>query len=147
MDTLVNPVAVTVQGNSILMTLVTRPSRPDVSYASLPTPSTPFIIPAFAGMMGNRQPCHLIARVRPARRIAQVEALLDEFGQAAAQGQGGRQDQSGIGHQAAVVEGDLDPVGVVRGSIYRMLLVLGSVCGYKTIIPEAQEHLLAASGR
>ena len=38
------------------------------------------------------------ARVRPARRIAQVEALLDEFGQAEAQGQGGRQDQSGIGH-------------------------------------------------
>ena len=59
MDTLVNPVAVTVQGNSILMTLVTRPSRPDVSYASLPTPSTPFIIPAFAGMTGNRQPCHI----------------------------------------------------------------------------------------
>jgi hypothetical protein len=41
----------------------------------------------------------------------------------------------------------LDPVGVVRGSIYRVLLVLGSVCGYKTIIPEAQEYLLAASGR
>ena len=55
----------------------------------------------------------LVARVRPARRIAQVEALLDEFGQAEAQGQGGRQDQSGIGHQAAVVEGGLDPVGVV----------------------------------
>ena len=33
--------------------------------------------------------------------------------QAQAPGQGGRQDQPGIGHQAAVVEGDLDPVGVV----------------------------------
>ena len=62
---------------------------------------------------GGHQRHHLVARVRPARRIAQVEALLDEFGQAEAQGQGGRQDQSGIGHQAAVVEGDLDPVGVV----------------------------------
>ena len=28
-------------------------------------------------------------------------------------GQGGRKEQPGIGHQAAVVEGDLDPVGVV----------------------------------
>ena len=54
-----------------------------------------------------------VARVRPARRIAQVEELLDEFGQAEAQGQGGRQDQPGIGHQAVVVEGDLDAVGVV----------------------------------
>ncbi len=62
---------------------------------------------------GGHQRHHLVARVRPARRIAQVEALLDEFGQAEAQGQGGRQDQSGIGHQATVVEGDLDPVGVV----------------------------------
>ena len=53
------------------------------------------------------------ARVRPTRRIAQVEALLDEFGQAEAQGQGGRQDQSGIGHQAAVIKGDADAVGVV----------------------------------
>ena len=30
--------------------------------------------------------------------------------------------------------------GWLRGSIYWVLLVLGSVCGYKTIIPEAQEH-------
>ena len=37
--------------------------------------------------------------------------------------------------------------GWLRCSIYWVLLVLGSVCGYKTIIAEAQEHLLAASGR
>ena len=54
---------------------------------------------------------------------------------------------SGIGHQAAVVEGpaDLDPVGVVAWQH-----LLGAPPGpfpYKTIIPEAQEHLLAASGR
>ena len=41
------------------------------------------------------------------------EALLDEFGQAEVVGQGGRKEQPGVGHQAAVVEGDLDPVGVV----------------------------------
>ena len=51
---------------------------------------------------------HLVARVRPPRGIAQVEALPDEFGQAEVPRQGGRKEQPGIGHQAAVVEGDLD---------------------------------------
>ena len=49
----------------------------------------------------------------PPRGIAQVEALPDEFGQAQAQGEGGRQDQPGIGHQAMIVEGDH---GCGRGS-------------------------------
>ena len=40
--------------------------------------------------------------------------LPDEFGQAEMPGQGGWKEQPGVGHQAAVVEGDLDPVGVVR---------------------------------
>ena len=45
--------------------------------------------------------------------IAQVEALLDEFGQAQVLGEGGRKEQPGIGHQAVVVERDTDAVGVV----------------------------------
>ena len=84
---------------------------------------------------------HLVAGVRPARRIAQVEALLDQLGQAQAPGQGGRKDQPGIGHQAVVVEGDLDAVGMVR---WQHLLgapflgsVLGSVWCYK---PLSQKH-------
>ena len=43
--------------------------------------------------------------------VSQVEALLDEFGQAEMPGQGGRKEQPGVGHQSAVVKGDLDPVG------------------------------------
>ena len=39
----------------------------------------------------------------PPRGIAQVEALPDEFGQAEVPHQGGRKEQPGIGHQAAVV--------------------------------------------
>ena len=39
--------------------------------------------------------------------------MVNEFPQAQMPGEGGRQEQTGIGHQAAVVEGDLDPVGVV----------------------------------
>ena len=38
--------------------------------------------------------------------------MVNEFPQAQMPGEGGRQEQPGIGHQAAVVEGDLDPVGV-----------------------------------
>ena len=49
----------------------------------------------------------------PARRAAEVEVLPEELGQAKAQGEGGGKDQPGIGHQAVVVEGDLDAVGVV----------------------------------
>ena len=55
--------------------------------------------------------------VRPARRIAQVEVLLDQLGQAQAPGEGGRKDQPGIGHQAVVVEGDLDTVGMVSTTV------------------------------
>ena len=39
--------------------------------------------------------------------------LPEELGQAKAQGEGGGKDQPSIGHQAVVVEGDLDAVGVV----------------------------------
>ena len=38
---------------------------------------------------------------------------VNEFTQAHMLGQGGRKEQTGIGHQSVVVEGDLDPVGVV----------------------------------
>ena len=90
---------------------------------------------------------HLVARVRPPRGIAQVEALPDEFGQAEVPRQGGRKEQPGIGHQAAVVEGDLDPVGVVAWQHLLGAPFPGPFFCYKTIIPEAQERLLAASGR
>ena len=66
-----------------------------------------------AGQRGGHQRHHLVAGVRPPRRAAEVEVLPEELGQAKAQGEGGRKDQPGIGHQAVVVEGDADAVGVV----------------------------------
>ena len=58
--------------------------------------------------------CHnLIVGVGFACPIAQGEVLLYHLGQAEMQGQGGRQDQPSIVHQAVVVKGDLDAVGVV----------------------------------
>ena len=72
------------------------------------------VVDAVAASQRRRnQGHHLVPRVGPPRRAAQVEALLDEFGQAQVLGEGGRKEQTGIGHQSVVVEGDLDPVGVV----------------------------------
>ena len=56
---------------------------------------------------------HLVARVRPPRRIAQVQVMVNQFTQTQVLGQRDRKEQPSIGHQAAVVEGDLDAVGVV----------------------------------
>ena len=66
-----------------------------------------------AGQSGGHQRHHLVAGVGPARGVAQVEVHPDQLGQAEVQGQSGRKDQPGIGHQAVVVEGDTDTVGVV----------------------------------
>ena len=44
--------------------------------------------------------------VRPSRRAAEVKVMIDEFPQAQVPGEGGRQEQAGIGHQAMVVKED-----------------------------------------
>ena len=62
---------------------------------------------------GGHQGQHLVSRVRPPRGIAQVEVTVDEFPQAQVPGEGGRQEQAGIGHQAVVIKDDADPVGIV----------------------------------
>ena len=85
---------------------------------------------------------HLVSRVRPPRRIPQVEVMVNQLTQAEIQGQCGRKDQPGIGHQAVVVEGYLDAVGVLKWQH-----LLGAPCFWlvscsKTIIPDSQEHFL-----
>ena len=49
--------------------------------------------------------------------------MVDEFPQAQVPGEGGRQEQAGIGHQAMVVKEDADTVGIV---LWRHLL--GAPC-------------------
>ncbi len=73
--------------------------------------------------------------------------MVYEFPQAQVSGEGGRQEQAGIGHQAVVVNDDSNTVGVVAWQHQLGAPFLGSVFYCKTIIPEAQEHLLAAPGR
>ena len=45
--------------------------------------------------------------------MAQLQVPVNQLGQAKAQGEGGRKNQPGIGHQAVIVEGDADAVGLV----------------------------------
>ena len=56
---------------------------------------------------------HLVPPVGPPWRAAEVEAMVDEFPQVQVPGEGARQEQAGIGHQAVVVKDDADPVGIV----------------------------------
>ena len=67
-----------------------------------------------ASQRGRHQGHNLVARVRPTRRVAQVEALLDQLGQAQVLGEGDRKEQPGIVDQAVVIKGDLDAVGVLQ---------------------------------
>ena len=59
--------------------------------------------------------CHqrqqLVSGMRPTRRIPQVHMAVHQLTQTQMMGQGQRQQQAGVGHQAVVVEGDLDAVG------------------------------------
>ena len=66
-----------------------------------------------ASQRGGHQGHDLSAGVGSARGAAQVQAPVNQLGQAEMLGQGGRQDQPSIVHQAVVVKGDVDVVGVV----------------------------------
>ena len=65
-----------------------------------------------AGQRGGYQDKHLVARVGPARGISQVNVLVRQIPKTQAQGQGRGQHQPRVGHQAVMVDGDVDAVGV-----------------------------------
>jgi hypothetical protein len=56
----------------------------------------------------------LVADVRPTDRLPEVQVRLDELAQAEMRGEGGRQEEPRVGHQAIVVEGRVEPVEAVR---------------------------------
>ena len=56
----------------------------------------------------------LVAGVRPARRVTEVEVGVRQCTEAEPAGERGGEQQARIGHQAVVVEGDVYPVGVAR---------------------------------
>ena len=66
-----------------------------------------------SGQSRRHQRHHLVAGVGSAWGATQVQVPVNQFGQAQMPAQRGWQDQPSIGHQAVVVKGDLDAVGVV----------------------------------
>ena len=60
---------------------------------------------------------HLIPRVGKARRTAQIILAVHQLAQTQMMGQRDRKEQPGTGHQAVVVEGDLDAIGMVKLSL------------------------------
>ena len=65
---------------------------------------------------------------------------VDEFPQAQVLGEGGRQEQAGIGHQAVVIKDDADPVGIVLWQHLLGAPCFQAVFCSKTIIPDSEEH-------
>ncbi len=66
-----------------------------------------------SGQSRRHQRHHLVAGVGSAWGATQVQVPVNQFGPAQMPAQRGWQDQPSIGHQAVVVKGDLDAVGVV----------------------------------
>ena len=62
----------------------------------------------------SHQGHHLVTSIGSARGPAQVNVAVDQFPQSQALGQGDRQEQPGIGHQAMIIKGNLDAVGALR---------------------------------
>ena len=72
------------------------------------------VVDAVAASQRRRhQRHHLVAGVGSAWGATQVQVPVNQFGQAQMPAQRGWQDQPSIGHQAVVIKGDLDAVGVV----------------------------------
>ena len=63
--------------------------------------------------------------------------MVHQLAQSQVVDQGYQQDQSGIGHQAVIVEGNLDAVGALQWCIRWLFLVSGWFSLSKTMIPEA----------
>ena len=66
------------------------------------------------GQRRRHQRQHLVASVGSARDTAQVDVAVHQFPHSQVMGQRDRKQQSGIGHQAVVVEGDVDAVRLLR---------------------------------
>ena len=86
------------------MALAVRPVR-NTSASSMQSP------PASADATSGQQ---LVPRVGSTRRISQVNVAVHQLTQTQMVGQGDRQEQSGIGHQTVIIEGDVDAVGAAQ---------------------------------
>ena len=66
------------------------------------------------GQCRGHQGQELVSRIRPTWRISQVNIVVHQLAQSQMMGQSDRKDQPSIGHQAMIVEGNVDAVGVLK---------------------------------
>ena len=72
------------------------------------------VVDAVSARQRRRNQGHqLVAGVGRPRRAAEIKVMVNEFPQAQMPGEGGRKEQTGIGHQTVIVKDDTDTVGVV----------------------------------
>ena len=96
------------------------------------------------GRRRGHQRKHLVVGVGPIRGISQTNVMVRQRPQSQAVGQGDRQQQSGIGHEAVVIKSDVDAIGAQvvasdRSSSFRMVFVV------KSHYPRSREHFLIPS--
>ena len=75
------------------------------------------VFPQNSPVATRKVPAILVQRfpsVRPTRCISEVNVVADELTQTQVLGKGDRKEQPGIAHQAVVVEGDSDSVGLAE---------------------------------
>jgi len=78
-----------------------------------------------------------LADVGRARRIAKVDALIEQLAQQQSLGQRGGQDQAGVGDQVLVIEADRDGVGTAAGSHLTGAFLIGSRVASATHSPRS----------
>ena len=67
-----------------------------------------------AGQHRGHQGHQLVAGVGTAGGVAQIEVAVNQFTQTQPESQSGGKHQSGIGHQAVIIKGDSDVIGVLK---------------------------------
>jgi hypothetical protein len=81
-----------------------------------------------------------------ARRIAKVDALIEQLAQQQSLGQRGGQDQAGVGDQVLVIEADRDGVGTAAGSHLTGAFLIGSSGRFSNPFFQVNRHPFAVSG-
>ena len=91
--------------------MITHPSTCSVPPARSASASSMQSPPANAEATRGQE---LVSRIRPTWRISQVNIVVHQLAQSQMMGQGHRQEQPSIGHQAMIVEGHVDAIGALR---------------------------------
>jgi len=88
-----------------------------------------------------------VADVGRARRIAKVDALIEQLAQQQSLGQRGGQDKAGVGDQVLVIEADRDRVGTAAGSHLTGTFLIGLQWSLQQpILPGQQASIRRFSG-